>query len=143
MPVSSDVIGTELPTITMTIDPGRVQFFRKAIADVLPEQLAASEVTVPPTFLFALELEQPNPFQWLTDIGVDLTRILHAAQQFVYHRLATVGDTLIARPRITDVYSKKDGALEFIIKETAVTRADGTPVADLTSTFVIRHPEAS
>lgn len=40
-------------------------------------------------------------------------------------------------PRITDVYAKK--ALQFVVKETAVTRADGAAVADLTSVIVVRE----
>ncbi|MCP2281038.1 FAS1-like dehydratase domain-containing protein [Nocardia amikacinitolerans] len=143
MPVSADVIGTELPPLTMTIDPGRVRFFAKAIGECLPDGLDAADIAVPPTFLFALELEQTDPFAWLTALGVDLSLVLHGSQQFIYHTTAKAGDTLIARPRIVDVYSKKSGALEFIVKQTAVTRKDGTPVADLVSTLVIRHPEAA
>jgi hypothetical protein len=35
----------------------------------------------------------------------------------------------------------KGGALEFIVKHTEVTRADGSAVAELTSTVVVRPPE--
>jgi hypothetical protein len=41
-------------------------------------------------------------------------------------------------PRIADVYSKKGGALQFVVKETAVSHADGTVVAELHSTIVVR-----
>ncbi|WP_433678194.1 MaoC family dehydratase N-terminal domain-containing protein [Nocardia sp. CA-119907] len=143
MPVSTDAIGTELPPLTMTIDPGRIRFFAKAIGESLPEGTDVADIPVPPTFLFALELEQPDPFEWLTELGVNLSQILHGTQRFVYHSTAKAGDTLVARPRIADVYTKKNGALEFIVKQTSVTRSDGTPVADLISTLVLRHPEAA
>ncbi|WP_433678218.1 MaoC family dehydratase N-terminal domain-containing protein [Nocardia sp. CA-119907] len=143
MPVSTDVIGTELPPLTMTIDPGRVRFFAKAIGETLPDGIDPAKIPVPPTFLFAIELDQPDPFAWLTALGIDLALILHGSQRFIYHSTAAAGDTLVARPRIVDVYSKKNGALEFIVKQTSVTRADGTPVADLISTLVVRHPETA
>ncbi|MGH3955244.1 MAG: FAS1-like dehydratase domain-containing protein [Mycobacterium sp.] len=47
---------------------------------------------------------------------------------------------LTATPKITDAYSKKGGALDFIVKDTAVTRSDGTLVAELKSVIVVRNP---
>ena len=98
------------------------------------------DLPAPPTFLFSIELEAPDPFAYLAALGVDLRFVLHGEQSFVYHELAYPGDELVARPRITDVYTKKAGALEFIVKDTAVTRADGTPIADLRSVIVVRDP---
>jgi hypothetical protein len=99
------------------------------------------EVPIPPTLLFGIELEQPEPFAWLGDLGVDLRHVLHGSQQFEYHACAHIGEVLTARPRITDVYAKRSGALEFIVKQTDVTRADGTDIATLTTTIVVQHPE--
>jgi acyl dehydratase len=46
--------------------------------------------------------------------------VLHGEQEFRYHRMAYAGDELTARARFTDVYSKKGGALQFLVKETTV-----------------------
>jgi hypothetical protein len=143
MPVDPSVVGTELPAITMTVDASWLRFFAKAIGETSEDYAGAGDrLPVPPTFLFGLELEAPDSFRWLADLGVDLRLVLHGEQSFVYHSPAHSGDTLTARPRITDVYAKKGGALEFIVKQTEVTRADGSAVAELTSTLVVRHPEA-
>lgn len=151
MAVDTGAIGTELPPTTMTADLGRLQFFANAIGETDPvyrdvgSAQAAGHPTlpVPPTFLFGIELENPEPFGWLAEIGVDLRNILHGEQSFDYRSMAYAGDTLIARPWITDVYSKKGGALEFIVKQTSVSRTDGTPIADLTSVIVVRNQEAA
>ncbi|RBA31946.1 MaoC family dehydratase [Dietzia maris] len=143
-------VGTQLPAVEMTVDAGRLRFFAKAIGEVDPvySDVAAAraaghpDLPVPPTFLFSIELEQPDPFAWLTDLGVDLRHILHGEQSFEYHRVAYPGDVLTVRPRIADMYEKKGGALRFIVKEAAVTAADGAVVADLTSVIVVRNPEA-
>jgi hypothetical protein len=37
---------------------------------------------VPLTFLFSLDLERPNPFQWLSELNLSLGRILHGSQSF-------------------------------------------------------------
>ncbi|WP_165614221.1 FAS1-like dehydratase domain-containing protein, partial [Mycolicibacterium holsaticum] len=64
-------------------------------------------------------------------------------QRFTYHSLAFAGDLLTARPKIVDVYSKRGGALEFVVKDTAVVRQDGSAVADLKSVLVVRNPDVA
>ncbi|MGE4361788.1 MULTISPECIES: MaoC family dehydratase N-terminal domain-containing protein [Mycolicibacterium] len=148
MPLDPTVVGTELPTATMTVDRGRLRFFAKAIGETDPKytDVAAAraaghpDLPVPPTFLFSIELEAPDPFSYLSALGVDLRRVLHGEQSFVYHAMAYPGDELLATPRISDVYTKKAGALDFIAKDTRITRADGTVIADLQSLIVIQNP---
>lgn len=147
MPIDKAAIGAELPMSTMTVDRGRLLFFAKAIGETNPifvdvkaaQSAGHRDVPVPPTFLFAVEMENPNPFAFLEPLGVDLRFVLHGEQSFVYHETAYPGDELVARPRITDIYSKKGGALDFIVRETAVSRHDGTAIADLTSVIVVRN----
>ncbi|MGB3325661.1 MAG: MaoC family dehydratase N-terminal domain-containing protein [Mycolicibacterium fortuitum] len=151
MAIDTGVIGTELPPSTFVISRDRLRFFAKAIGETDPvytdvdaaKQAGYKDIPTPPTFLFAVELEHPDPFAFLTEIGVDLRFVLHGEQSFSYHDIAYPGDTLLARPRITDVYSKKGGALEFIVKDTAITRSDGTPVADLRAVTVVQNPGVS
>jgi acyl dehydratase len=141
-------IGTQLPATTLTVDAGRLRFFAKAIGETNPvyTDVAAAkaagyaDLPVPPTFLFAIELENPDQFRWVADQGIDPRFVLHGEQSFTYHSVAYAGATLTATPRIVDVYSKRGGALEFIVKNTAVTRADGSAVADLETVIVVRNP---
>ena len=148
MAIDPSVIGTELPTTTITVDRGRLRFFAKAIGETNPDYTDVDaaissghpDLPAPPTFLFSIELEAPDPFAYLAALGVDLRFVLHGEQSFVYHEIAYPGDELVASPRITDVYTKKAGALEFIVKDTTVTRAGGTPIADLRSVIVVRNP---
>jgi acyl dehydratase len=144
-------VGTELPATTLTVDAGRLRFFAKAIGETNPlytdvdaaKAAGYADLPVPPTFLFAIELENPDQFGWVADQGIDPRFVLHGEQSFTYHSIAHAGDTLTATPRIVDVYSKKGGALEFIVKNTAVTRADGSAVADLETVIVVRNPESA
>ncbi|MFJ9368617.1 MaoC family dehydratase N-terminal domain-containing protein [Nocardia sp. NPDC101769] len=150
MTVDPSAVGTVLPATTMTIDAGRLRLFAKAIGETNPiftdEQAARAAghatLPVPPTYLFAIELENPDPFAWLADLGVDLRHVLHGEQRFTYHSTAHAGDVVTVSPRITDVYSKKGGALDFVVKESTLTRADGSLVAELQSVLVVRHPGA-
>lgn len=147
MTLPTTAIGTEPPPVTMTVERGRLRLFAQAIGEHDPtytDPAAAREaghpdLPVPPTFLFGIELQQPDPFAYLTDLGVDMRRVLHGEQAFTYHSTAHAGDTLTARSRIVDVRSKNGGALELLTKDTSVTRSDGSRVGDLRTVTVVRN----
>ncbi|MEU6674150.1 MaoC family dehydratase N-terminal domain-containing protein [Streptomyces sp. NPDC046925] len=147
MTLPATAIGTELPPVTMTVERGRLQLFARAIGEHDPlytDPVAAREaghpdLPVPPTFLFGIELQQPDPFAYLRALGVDMLQVLHGEQEFTYHSTAHAGDTLTARSTIVDVRSKNGGALDLLTKDTTVTRSDGTRVADLRTITVVRN----
>ena len=139
-------IGAELPGHTVEVEPRRLRLFSEAIGEAEPvtaDEAAAgagpAPRPVPPTFLFTLELERPGPFDWLTSLGVDLSRILHGEQSFVYHAPVLAGDRVTFAPRISDIQSKKGGALELLVRETIVTNQTGARVATLRSVLAVRN----
>lgn len=150
MAIDKSVIGARLPVTTLTLERGRLRFFAKAIGETDPiytdidaaKAAGHPDIPAPATFLFSVELENPDPFAFLGSLGVDLRMVLHGTQSFTYHAMAYPGDELVASPHISDVYVKKGGALEFLVKDTTITRADGAPVAELQSVIVIQHPGA-
>jgi acyl dehydratase len=139
-------LAVELEPITVTVERGRLAFFARATgqADPVYSDLDAAkaaghpDLPVPPTFFFSLELEAPAPFDYLQELGVDLRRVLHGEQAFSYRSVVHAGDTVVLRPRIVDVFSKKGGALDFLVKQTAVSRG-GEPVAEAVSTIVVQN----
>jgi hypothetical protein len=149
VPIPLSAVGAALPVTRAVVERGRLRFFAEAIGEtdalaVDPEAARAAgypDLPVPPTFLFGLELDQPDPFGWIADLGIDMRHVLHGGQRFDYHRLAFAGDELLLTPHITDVYDKRGGALEFVVVVTEVTRR-GEPIATLTRTIVVRHPES-
>ncbi len=149
MPFDQNVIGKQLPPVTLTVDAGRLRFFAKAIGETNPvftdlqTAHAAGHRDLPcrrPS-CSASNWKSPDPFEWLAGVGVDLRRVLHGEQSFTYHSQAVAGDVLTATPRIANVYSKKGGALEFIEKTSMVTQKNGELVAELKSVIVVRNPE--
>ncbi|MGW7274511.1 MaoC family dehydratase N-terminal domain-containing protein [Streptomyces sp. NPDC054864] len=93
------------------------------------------DLPVPPTYLFCQEMKQADdPFGYLQDLGVDLSKLLHGEQSFTYHSLAYAGDELTFNSQVTADYTKK--ALRFLVRTTKVTR-DGTAIADLSTTTVV------
>lgn len=137
--------------IRFEVERGRLRFFAQTIgltdpiySDVDAAQRAGHrDLPVPPTFLSnSLELELPNPLGWLAKVGGDLTKTTHAEQSFIYHALAYAGDSLVLERKIADVYTKKNGALEFVVKQTDVKRGDQI-LAEVRCVIALRHPEVA
>ncbi|MDP3761203.1 MAG: MaoC family dehydratase N-terminal domain-containing protein [Ramlibacter sp.] len=140
-------IGRSFAPSTAEVEKGRLRFFAKAIGESSPlytDEAAArnagyASLPAPPSFLFTLEMERPDPFAWLREVGMDLTRILHGEQSFNYHQPVCAGDTLTFESKVEDIYEKKDGALSFVVKAVKVTNQRGQHVADLRSSIVHRN----
>ena len=133
--------------VTVDVEPGRLRFFALATGqeDPIYRDVAAAraaghpDLPVPPTFFFSLGFEGPDPFGYLGVLGVDLRHVLHGEQHFTYHEMAYAGDRLEMQDRIVDVYIKKSGQLEFLVKLSEITRG-GDLVAELRNVVVVRWP---
>jgi acyl dehydratase len=144
--IDKKFIGKTLPAFHALAEAGQLRFFAKATGETNPvyfDDSAARDaghpaLPLPPTFLFSLEFQQPDT-SWRDELGIDVSRILHGEQAFTYHRLAYAGDVLRFETRIADIYDKKNGALEFVVRETRVTNHQGAHVADLRSVIVQRN----
>jgi acyl dehydratase len=136
--------------IVVPVERGRLALFARVTgqADPVYSDLAAAraaghpDLPVPPTFFFGLELESPAPFGYLVELGIDLRDVLHGRQTFRYHALAHAGDTLTLTSRITDVVSRPGRGLEFLVRQTDITRDDAL-ITQASSTIVVRHPKAA
>jgi acyl dehydratase len=146
--IPQSAVGLRPPAFATTVEAGRLRFFAESIGETNPvftDPAAAVDagypsLPVPPTFLFGLKLDAPEPFKWVTDLGVDFRFVLHGSQKFVYHAMAFAGDELVMTAELVEVTQKKAGALEFLVLETQVRRQDDA-IATLTETIVVRHPE--
>jgi acyl dehydratase len=140
-------IGHVMPAFSAEVEKGRLRFFAKATGQTDPvyaDEAAAQaagfpSLPVPPTFLFCLEMEAPDPAAIRNLLGMDYRTLLHGEQGFTWHRMAFAGDTLTFEQRIDDIYDKKDGALEFVVRKTRVTNQRGEDVAELRAVTVIRN----
>ena len=147
MPLDTQYIGHRFEPFSADVEKGRLKFFAKAIGQTDPVYTDEAEakraghpaLPVPPTFLFCLEMESPNPGALRDLLDFPVPKVLHGEQRFTYHAMAFAGDTLTFEQRIADIYAKKGGLLEFIVRETRVTNQHGTHVADLHGITVVRH----
>ncbi len=140
-------IGHELPASVLPIERSRLQFFAKATGETNPvyTDIAAAndagypDLPAPPTFLFAAELDSGISHRLLEDLQIPIAKLLHGEQSFTYHRSACVGDTVTVRSTLTDIYDKKKGALEFVVKTSRASNQRDELVAELRTVLVCRH----
>ena len=147
--IDKKFIGYQLKPSSLYMDRTRLQFFAKAIGEtqaIYTDRDAAqaagyADLPAPPTFLFAAELDSGAVDDVLAKLEIPLAKLLHGEQSFTYHQPACVGDTVTVTSRIEDIYDKKGGALEFVVRQTRVTNQRGEHVADLRGVTVMRQPE--
>ena len=86
-------IGHELPPHSALVEAGRLRLFAKAIGETDPmfsDEAAARAaghrgLPAPPTMAFCLDMDVPDPFGYLAEMGVPVQNILHGEQSFTYH----------------------------------------------------------
>ena len=140
-------IGQELGASVLPIERTRLQFFAKAIGETSPVYLdreaaraaGYADIPAPPTFLFAAELDSGATVQLLADLQIPLSKLLHGEQGFTYHRAVCAGDTVTVRSSISDVFSRKGGALEFVVRTSRATNQHDELVAEMRTVLVCRH----
>ncbi|WP_076997519.1 MaoC family dehydratase N-terminal domain-containing protein [Variovorax sp. KK3] len=140
-------IGHELPPSVLPIERTRLVFFAKAIGETDPvytdteaaRAAGYADLPAPPTFLFAAELDSGATDRLLDQLQIPLAKLLHGEQSFDYHAPVCAGDTVTVQSRITDIYDKKNGALEFVVKSSVATNQRGERVAELRTVIVCKH----
>jgi acyl dehydratase len=140
-------IGHVLPESILPIERTRLQFFAKATGETRAEYLDVAsahaagyaDLPAPPTFLMAAELDSGAVDELLRDLQIPLSKLLHGEQGFTYHQPVCAGDTITVRSVISDVYEKKNGSLEFVVKDSRALNQRNELVAELRSVLVCRH----
>ena len=92
-----------MPAYTVDVERSRLRFFAKATGQNDPaytDEAAARAaghpaLPVPPTFLFCLEMDAPDPGALRRQMGIDIALILHGEQRFAYTRPLLAGDTVV------------------------------------------------
>jgi acyl dehydratase len=150
--VDQSAVGRSFTPVTACVEPGRLRYFFDTLKETNPVYRDAEAARVqgyaaqpvPPTYLFCLEMMDTTvQFEMLTALDIDLARVLHGEQSFVYHAPVVVGDTLTFKPRVASVTDKKGGAMTLIVVETPVTNQQGIVVADISRTIVVRNGRPS
>lgn len=141
---ATDLIGTVLLSYEMPVERGKVREFAAATGSRNPAY-AEEDAVIPPTFLTASAFWEPLDGPSLVErLGVDLPRVLHGGQEYVFPGdLPRAGDRLAVEVTVESVTvkeGKRGGAMTFIVVLTTFRRGDssGPVVAEGRSTVIER-----
>jgi acyl dehydratase len=140
-------IGHSLSASVLHVDRARLQFFAKATGETRPayvdvnaaRSIGYPDIPAPPTFLFAADLDSGVHDQMLLDLEIHASSILHGEQSFTYHKPVFAGDIITVRSVISDIYEKKNGALEFIVKNSRALNQRDELVVELQMVLICRR----
>ena len=145
--IDASHIGRVIAPHSADVEAGRLRLFAKATGETRAEYLADEAartaghraLPAPPTFVLCLDLEMPDPFKWMTDLGIEIAQVLHGGERFRYFAPVYAGDRLTFSSRIADILQKKSSKKAFVVKETDVTNEHGVKVAEMRATIVVRE----
>ena len=151
--MDTSIIGKPTGAWKVTVERGPVSTFAAAVGDTNPiyrdrrvaQSAGFEDLPAPPTFTFAAGFwgafaeDQPedptggtNPMHSVMGaLHAQGALVLHGEQEFTYHRTPVVGDVLLGKGEVMDVYEKDTDAatMTFIVIRTEWTDAEsGAPV---------------
>ncbi len=140
-------IGLETEPRSVEVEKGQLRFFADATGETNPiyfDEAAARAaghhaLPAPPTFLFCLASLAPDGETVMARLGLDIGRVLHGEQSFTYGEPIYAGDTITLKSRISDIYDKRGGALDFIVEDTEATNQAGAGVGAARTVIVVRN----
>ncbi len=144
-------IGYSFPPFTFDIERAKIRELALAIGDENPvyqsrqaaQATSYDDVPLPPTaFTMFLFWGNPHFFQQLTELGINVTRLLHLEEQYEYLAPIHPGDTLTGVITVLDGKTRRgqDGSsTDIVTLEIRYTTQQGRPVLIARSTFVIRE----
>lgn len=126
--------GRTYPAVDFVIEDDGVAAFARAIGADLAQG-------VPPTYaaVYSLGATAPQLFGD-PEAAVDFARLLHAEQEFAWHRHPRVGEKLVSRGRVASDVARR--GMRFVTFETETADVEGSPVCRSRALFVIRGPES-
>ncbi len=140
-------IGLETAARSVEVEKGQLKAFAGATGEKNPiyfDEAAARAaghpaLPAPPTFLFSLGLLAPETDGAIAKLGVDMGKVLHGEQSFTYGKPIYAGDVITLKTRISDIYDKRGGALDFIIQDTEAANQNGETVGVTRTVIVVRN----
>ena len=106
---------------------------------IFPKKKRRPSLLAPLTFLTVIDHKQKKPYQYIIDLGMDLGRILHAGQKYKYHHPIYSGDVITKRGKISNIYEKNNGDLQFVEFKSYYTNQRDIMVAESLAIIAYRN----
>ena len=126
MPPNREMIGRETQPMLAEVVAAEVTAFARAIGDLNPlyvDEAAAKKspfgaIVAPPTYPIRMAAGAGDPELFLS-LDLNYASLLHAEQEFEWHRPLLAGEKITITGRVGDMWEKqgKSGTLDFVVME--------------------------
>lgn len=141
--LSKDIVGKKLDRFEFVVERGKVKEFCLAIGETNPiytdleaaKKAGYENTPVPPTFQTAILFwGYPKIWEDMVQYGIDIKRLLHLKEEYVYHKPIYPGNVW-AQSEIIDV---KTGKMDMVTFKTTFYNEKNEPLVDAEMAIVIR-----
>ena len=136
MGLNTDLVGKEYDSATFEVTAEHIERFARATNDENERYLSGEGVVAPPVFPVVPAFNSFMTAAMDPELGADLLRLVHAAEEHVFHAPIKAGDVLSVKSVLESVEQKETGET-FTVKGTE-TNQEGTLVAEVRGTMFIR-----
>lgn len=143
MELNKAMVGLTTKPYVVEVEKGHIRRFAQAIGDKnalytgedQAKESALGHLVAPLTFPIALTSEQGE-----LPIQLDVRRMLHGEQSFIYHRMLQPGDQLTCQMRVHDFYEKEgtQGKMQFLVLDTDMNDEQGNLVVTSRMNIIYR-----
>lgn len=138
--VDKSTVGLTDEPSEMPVERGKIREFARSTMSKNPDYVDARDAIVPPTFLTTLNFWMRGTESPLAKVGLDLRRLLHGGQEYVFHgEPPRAGTELTAQTRVDEIFEKegkRGGTMTFVVTVTEFRDPSGTLVAEARSTAI-------
>ena len=142
--MNDSIKGKKWPAFTYEVGLEKIREYANAVGEserVHHDRDAAREagfrdVVAPPMFAVVYSAGAMAPAILDPEVGIDLARMLHGSQEFVWGEPVVAGDRIETATELKDVY-EKDGK-KFFVFESVSRNQDGQEVTRGTWTNIVR-----
>lgn len=148
MPPNRELIGRETQPFQTEVVAAEVIAFAKAVGDLNPlyvDEAAAKKsrfgaIVAPPTYPIRMAAGAGDPELFLS-LDLNYASLLHAEQEFEWHRPILAGEKITITGRVGDMWEKqgKSGTLDFVVMEQIGRDAKGETVFVAKTTLLSRR----
>ncbi len=138
--VDKSTVGLRDEPTEIPIERGKIREFARATMSHNPAYVEDRSPVAPPTFLTTLNFWTRGTESPLAKVGLDLRRLLHGGQEYVFHGPPPrAGTELTAQTRVDNIYEKegkRGGTMTFVETVTEFRDPSGNLVAEARSTAI-------
>ncbi|MDQ3958336.1 MAG: MaoC family dehydratase N-terminal domain-containing protein [Actinomycetota bacterium] len=136
MGLNTGLVGKEYPSATFEVTADHIERFARATNDENERYLSGDDVVAPPVFPVVPAFNSFMAAAMDPELGADLLRLVHAAEEHVFYKPIVAGDVLTVTSVLESVEQKETGET-FTVAGTERNQS-GEVVAEVRGTMFIR-----